>query len=180
MIYGIESNKILEVSGTYEVLGTQDNIIYVSAENLNNPFFQTELPQSLQELQIKLLNEARVKKEVELNLVCDSKLTSFSSSALGDTYYYDSGLEDQLNLIALVVAGIDGYFRCYRKDEPKQNIPHTKKQLEQVFKDGLQYKAQMIAICGALKAYLLTLSDVAEIESVSWEDYQSIKDGAHE
>lgn len=174
-IYGINMSDTLSVAGNFSVIDTHNDISYVEGKNLNTPFFEAELPQEIIEKQNNILIEARKKKEAEFNLYCDNLLTSFSSSALGETYYYDSSLEDQLNLLALVVASIDGYFRCYRKDEPKQNIPHTKEQLKQVFQDGLAYKAKTIAICGALKAHLLTLSDVAEIESVSWEDYEKLQ-----
>lgn len=175
-IYGIHTNEILGVAGNFVVIDTHNNILYVEGNDLNSPFFEAELPQEILDKKNAILKEAREKKEIELNLYCDSLLTRFSSNALGETHFYDSSLEDQLNLIALVVAGISGYFRCYKENELKQNIPHTKEQLKQVFKDGLAYKAKTIAICGALKAHLLTLSDVAEIESVSWEDYENIKE----
>lgn len=175
-IYGIHTNEILGVAGNFVVIDTHNNILYVEGNDLNSPFFEAELPQEILDKKNAILKEAREKKEIELNLYCDSLLTSFSSNALGETHFYDSSPEDQLNLIALVVAGISGYFRCYKENELKQNIPHTKEQLNQVFKDGLEYKANMISICGKLKAHLLTLKSKEEIERVRWEDYESIKE----
>lgn len=173
-IYGIKTNEILKVTGSFIVIDTYNDILYVKGENLNAPFFTTQLPQELLDKHNAILKEAREKKENELNLHCDNLLKNFSSNALGDTYYYDFSLEDQLNLTALVVAGNDGYFRCYKEKQPKQNIPHTKEQLKQVFQDGLTYKANMIAICGKLKAHLLTLDSKEKIEAIKWEDHENI------
>lgn len=168
-IYGIQTSETLNVAGNFSVIDTHNNILYVEGEDLNTPFFNTELPQEILQKQELILKEARERKEAELNLHCESLLTRFSSNALGETYYYDFKLQDQLNLIALLIAKQDGYFRCYKENGAKQNIPHTKEQLQQVFQDSLTHKTNMIAICGNLKASLLQLKSVEEIERVKWE-----------
>ena len=156
--YAIPTTEVLKVSGSFQVIAEYNGLFYVIGENLNAPFFQAQLPQELQELREQELQRARELKIQELNAHCDSLLQSFSSSALGSEYIYDATLEDQVNLLELVVAYIDEYFRCYKEGETKQNIPHNKKQLKQVFHDWLQHKAQTIAICGILKAHLQTLT----------------------
>lgn len=174
MTYGINTSKILNVAGTFEVIGEHDNILYVKGEELQEPFFVTELPQVLQEKIERELKEARVQKERELNAICDLELVRFESSALGSAHFYDASLEDQVNLIALAFGNQDGYFRAYKENEPKQNIPHTKEQLKQVFNDGMSHKASAIYKCGVLKNHLLKLTSKEDINNLGWEDYERI------
>lgn len=173
--YAIPTTEVLKVSGSFQVIAEYNGLFYVIGENLNAPFFQAQLPQEVQELREQELQKARELKIQELNAHCDSLLQSFTSSALGSEYIYDATLEDQVNLLGLVVANTDGYFRCFKENEIKQNIPHNKEQLKQVFHDGVQHKAQTIAICGILKAHLQTLTKTEDIQNLKWEDYEAIQ-----
>lgn len=118
-------------------------------------------------LESKIL-EAKQLKIAELNATCDKLLLSFKSSATGAERIYDSEVEDQLNILALVAAGVDSYFRCALPDGPKENVKHTAAQMKQVFADGLKHKSVIIGICGILKAFVETQSDIDKIRTINW------------
>lgn len=171
MIYKFSQSLILQAVGDYTTHCIEGGFVFVeSKKKLYDFWVKANLPESyLAEQAEKLANAQKAKCE-ELNKVCDSHLLSFESSALGEVYVYDGKLEDQLNLLGLVSAGIDSYFRCLKKGENiKQNLPHTKAQLQQVYKDGLTYKSTMIYKCGELKAQVMKAASVEEAQSVKWE-----------
>lgn len=178
--YKLPIEKIPEVKGEFKTLYDDGEFVYIEPIEdieLIEPFIQEELPKKYQEKIEENLAFYRVQKTIALNAHCDFLLKNFTSNALGEDYIYDGKQEDQINLMGLVIAGIDGYFRCAKATEPthKQNYPHTKEQIKKVYSDGLAFKAEMIYICGVLKEYLKTLSDEKAIKSLKWEDYEKIK-----
>lgn len=175
--YKLEIEKIPEVKGEFKTIVTDKGYVYVeSKEELKEPFIPSELPQSYKDKLKEILDFEKISKEGELNRRCDKLLESFESSALGEIYIYDMKQEDQINLLGLVIAGVDSFFRCAKKDTPldKQNIPHTKEQLRQVYNDGLETKSNLIYICGFLKEYIKTLDSIDEVKALKWEDYDVI------
>ncbi|PAF51275.1 hypothetical protein [Helicobacter sp. 13S00477-4] len=179
--YKLSIDKIDEVKGEFKTLYNNGIFIYVQPLEdieLNEPFIQEDLPKEYEEKRQELLGYERIRKTTQFNSICDKYLENFQSSALGSAYIYDMAQEDQINLMGLVIAGIDSFFRCESKDNPKgkQNIPHTKEQLKQVYFDGLKAKSEIIYICGVLKEYLKTLDDVDSIRRLKWEDYEWIKE----
>lgn len=169
--YSLNIEQIPSVQGSFEYLGEENGKAFVrSKSKLKAPFVEEELPQSLQDKLNAPLKEAKQAKIDELNAMCDSLLTSFSSTALGEEHIYDGSLEDQINLMGALNMGVDMPFRCRKPhSESKENILHTKEQLAKVFSDGVSYKASIIYRCGELKSYVESLSDVASIEQVSWD-----------
>ena len=123
----------------------------IDTDALEFEFEESEF--TLDELNEKIAN-AKSEKCSELNKFCDSLITSFKSSATGKERIYDSDIEDQLNIIALVAAGVDSYFRCSTDGVHKENVKHTAEQMKAVFADGLKYKSTIIGICGILKSYV--------------------------
>ncbi|MDO7253881.1 hypothetical protein [Helicobacter cappadocius] len=179
-IYKLALEKIPEVSGEYTTIATYDGFVYVRSNNqeeLKEPFIPSELPISYVEGMKERLDYEKIIKETELNNRCNKLLESFESSALKEAYIYDMKQEDQINLLGLVIANVDSFFRCAKKATPndKQNIPHTKEQIKQVYNDGLKTKSEMIYICGVLKEHLKSLQTIEEIKALKWEDYEQIK-----
>ncbi|PAF50853.1 hypothetical protein [Helicobacter sp. 13S00477-4] len=177
--YKLSTDKIAEVKGEFKTLYSNGRFIYVQPLEdieLNEPFIQEDLPKEYEEKRQEILSYERVKKTSELNRICDKYLQNFQSSALGSAYIYDMAQEDQINLMGLLIAGIDSFFRCAKASDPddKQNIPHTKEQLKQVYSDGLKAKSGIIYICGVLKEYVKSLDDLDSIKRVKWEDYEDI------
>lgn len=176
MIYELSTAEIKNVQGTYNYIGSQDNKIYVSGEGLSAPFKESTLPYALEQKMQEQLIDAKVKKTFAINEHCDRLLTSFSSSALGEEYIYDMTLEDQINLMGLALAKIDTFFRCTRKsDKIKDNYEHTAEQIAQVYQDGLTYKAQIIYDCGLLKKHIQACTTLAEVEAISWDSLEQLK-----
>ena len=174
--YSLNTDQITSVQGSFEYLGEENGKAYVrSHTKLKAPFVEEELPQSLQDKLNAPILEAKEAKIAELNAMCDSQLTAFSSDALGSVHIYDGSLEDQINLMGAVNMGVDMPFRCRKEGSAlKENIPHTKEQLAKVFSDGVSYKANIIYQCGVLKNYVESLEDIESIERVSWESYKDI------
>lgn len=139
----------------------------------------TESTRTKPELE-ELIANARQLKIAELNATCDSLLVNFKSSATGVERVYDSEVEDQLNILALVAAGVDSYFRCALPDGAKENVKHTAEQMKAVFADGLKYKSVIIGICGILKAYVESQTNIDKIRKINWmwfdTETQSITD----
>lgn len=139
----------------------------------------TESTRTKAELE-ELIANARQLKIAELNATCDSLLVNFKSSATGVERVYDSEVEDQLNILALVAAGVDSYFRCALPGGAKENVKHTAEQMKVVFVDGLKYKSVIIGICGILKAYVESQTNIDKIRKINWAwfntETQSITD----
>lgn len=169
--FKIKNSEILKIEGVYENIGMLDDFIFIkSEEELKEPFIKTELPEALIEKRENDLKEAKELKEKELNSYCDNLLKKFKSKALGEVYFYDATLEDQLNLMGLVIAGVDSFFRCQKEGgELKSNIPHTKEQLRQVYEDALLYKSEVIKKCGILKARVNECKSLDEVYKIKWE-----------
>lgn len=178
--YKLALEKIPEVKGEFKTIYNDGEFVYVQGinkEELESPFILSELPSVYEEKLKENLEYEKVRKIGELNATCDRLLGSFSSDALGETYIYDGKQEDQINLMGLVIAGVDGFFRCAKISNPtdKQNYPHTKEQIKKVYSDGLKIKSETIYKCGILKDYLKTLNSIDEVKSIKWEEYEKIK-----
>lgn len=172
MIYKFPQGLITQIQGELKTLLCEDGYIFVEAKKKLYDFFEkTSLPQSFVFKQATELESAKAAKCEELNKKCDELLLSFESEALGEVYVYDSELEDQLNLLGIVSANIDSFFRCRKKDESiKQNLPHSKEQLKQVYADGLSFKSKMIYRCGELKALVQNAKSLDEVASIVWSE----------
>ncbi|WP_104759559.1 hypothetical protein [Helicobacter bizzozeronii] len=98
----------------------------------------------------------------------------FVSAALGSPHRYDLNTEDQINLQALINAGIDAEFRCKEPEADfKTYKKHTKAQLKKVFADGLAYKARVLNFYGKQKESLhacQSLQAVQEFKIKELED----------
>ncbi len=87
--------------------------------------------QKMLEQVLKRLKELTIEK---INAICKEKINKgFISEILGSPHAYDLTLEDQANLQALVIAGIDSVFRCTEISNGvlgfKTYKKHTKAQL---------------------------------------------------
>ncbi|MBC3376678.1 hypothetical protein HU762_22305 [Pseudomonas sp. SWRI92] len=112
-------------------------------------------------------------KVQEINAACEARISDgFWSSALGGAFFYDSRLEDQLNLTGIIQAGTDSAYPCRDEKGVKVFRDHTAAQLQQVGEDFIQIKLQLLRKANDLKQTLdaaLAALDVAAIEAVIWE-----------
>lgn len=175
-IYSLLTSQIIQVQGEFDYLGEENGKVYVMGEDLKPPFVKEDnLPLSLQEsLQIQL-NLAKEQKIKEINSLCASKLKTLKSSALGEEYVYDGIIEDQINLAGAVYMNKDMPFRCAKEGGLKSPVLHTKEQLRQVYTEWIDYKSNIIFVCGILKNYVENLQDLELIKNVNWNTYESIE-----
>lgn len=160
-----------------EVLWVEEDTFFIQSETkLSKPFVKVStLPTACIESREGALKAAKESKKAELNNACDANLLSFESDALGETHTYDAELEDQLNLMGLVIAGVDSFYRCYKTDTNgeivgfKENKAHTAAQLKKVYADGSTKKLTQIAKCGQLKALVDNAISVEEVQKIAWE-----------
>jgi len=119
------------------------------------------------------LAEVQSLKISEINTLCGKAITSgFTSSALGSAHTYQSEQTDQLNLIGIVTAGQDDYFKCGVEDADG-NITwnyemHTIAQLQQVLEDGKVHKQTLLQKANTLKAQVASAITVADVEAIVW------------
>ncbi|QXE10790.1 MULTISPECIES: hypothetical protein [Pseudomonas] len=64
----------------------------------------------------------------------------FNSSALGDVHRYSSAIDDQVNLNAQVLLGVDDVYPCTGADQVLAFRPHTIAQLQKVSHDLVRFR----------------------------------------
>ncbi|MUU66486.1 hypothetical protein, partial [Helicobacter pylori] len=112
----------------------------------------------------------------KINAICKEKITKeFKSEVLGSLHAYDLTLEDQTNLQALVIAGIDSVFRCTEISNGvlgfKTYKKHTKAQLLQLSKEALKFKSDLILFYGREKERLNTVTSLEALEKFEIKEY---------
>jgi len=121
----------------------------------------------------RTLDDFKKSKTDKINLACAKEITSnFNSDALGDTHIYQSEQTDQLNLIGVVTAGQDDYFKCGVTDA-NGNVTwnyekHTIAQLQQVLKDGKAVAQTLLQKANTLKQQVAEATTVEDVEAVVW------------
>ena len=108
-----------------------------------------------------------------VNKACLQEITGgFWSAALGDRFFYESQIEDQLNLTGLILRGLGGGYIC--RDEPGVTDfrDHTSDQLLQVGNEFTEFKLQRLRKANELKQTLAAARAAADLDAlnaVSWE-----------
>ncbi|WP_187889871.1 hypothetical protein [Helicobacter pylori] len=131
----------------------------------------------------KILNEEQVLleklKEITLekiNAICKEKIIDgFKSEVLGSLHAYNLTLEDQANLQALVIAGIDSVFRCAEISNGvlgfKTYKKHTKAQLLKLSQQALKFKSDLILFYGREKERLNAVTSLEALEKFVIKEY---------
>lgn len=144
-----------------------NDIVWVSSITTTIPIPQTTLDQDalnyIKERQIKMLSE-----EAQREIV-----SGFASAALGTTYYYDSTIEDQLNLVgAAQEANLTGqslYYGCRATPGGrKQYLLHTPAQLQQVLSDGKDYKLNILLKLQNKRDLIYNATTEADVLAITW------------
>ncbi|WP_095334222.1 hypothetical protein [Helicobacter sp. 11S02596-1] len=174
-IYALPLEKINDVEGVFDTITQEDNLVYIQSETpLKEPFFESDLPKGYLEAQAQKLQEAKDRAIEAMNARCDEELKQFTSEALGSPHRYDMNAEDQLNLLGLMIAGVDSFFRCAPivdgEAGEKSNIPHTKEQIQKLYTDALTYKSSQIYQCGIVKEKIKACESIEAVEALKWED----------
>ncbi|MGN8476174.1 hypothetical protein ACR9L2_07700 [Helicobacter pylori] len=128
--------------------------------------FDITLSEDQKEQIFKRLKELTLEK---INAICKEKVTKgFISEVLGSLHAYDLTLEDQANLQALVITGIDSVFRCAEISNGvvgfKTYKKHTKAQLLKLSQEALKFKQKLIIFYGREKE---RLNHVTSLEAIT-------------
>ncbi|WQY25796.1 hypothetical protein KVM39_02500 [Helicobacter pylori] len=122
------------------------------------------------------LKKKKQELESQINAICKEKIVKeFRSSVLGNLHAYDLTLEDQANLQALVIAGIDSVFRCAEVSNgvvvDKTYKKHTKAQIFKLSQEALRFKQNLIVFYGREKERLNAITSLEALEKFVIKEY---------
>lgn len=107
-----------------------------------------------------------------INSGCAAYIASgFSSGALGEPHRYDSALEDQVNLIGMILSGLEGLCACTDAVGEKAFREHTAEQLHVVGQHLVTHKQTALRQAESLKRTLaktLADRDLPAMQAIEW------------
>ncbi|MDO6383411.1 hypothetical protein [Leptospira santarosai] len=114
------------------------------------------------------IEKLRVELKGRVSSICSAKVISgFESDALGSAYYYDSNVDDQLNLIGLVSLNASVQQKCADiQNGVKTYREHTAEQIRQVLADGAILKSIYLQRSAALKKEIGNAKSLSELEQI--------------
>ncbi|GHQ84835.1 hypothetical protein VN1237_08990 [Helicobacter pylori] len=159
-------------NGSFEVVGKNINLNIIPKDNNDLPTKE----QVLEKLKEIMLKKKKQELESQINAICKEKiLKDFKSSVLGSVHVYDLTLEDQANLQALVIAGIDSVFRCAEVSNGvalnKTYKKHTKAQILRLSQEALKFKQNLIVFYGREKERLNAVNSLEALEKFAIKEY---------
>lgn len=162
----------LGFSGSFEVIDNNIRLNITPSENQETPTKE----QVLEKLKEATLKQKKQALEAKINAICKEKIIKeFRSEILGSLHAYDLTLEDQANLQALVIAGIDSVFRCAEVINGvlgfKTYKKHTKAQLLRLSQEALKFKSDLILFYGREKERLRAVTSLEALEKFVIKEY---------
>ncbi|MUU51994.1 hypothetical protein F7205_00440 [Helicobacter pylori] len=161
---------IMGFNGSFEIIGNAICLNIVSDKEIPTK------EQVLEKLQEITLKQKKQEIEKEINAICKKKIINdFKSEVLGSLHAYDLTLEDQANLQALVIAGIDSVFRCAEISNGvlgfKTYKKHTKAQLLKLSQEALKFKSNLILFYGREKERLEAVTSLEALKKFEIKEY---------
>ncbi len=158
--------------GSFGVVGNNIELNIIPKDRTETPTKE----QVLEKLQEITLKTKKQELENQINAICKEKIVKdFRSEVLGSLHAYDLTLEDQANLQALVIAGIDSVFRCAEVSNgvisDKTYKTHTKAQILKLSQDALKFKQNLIVFYGREKERLNAVNSLEELEKFVIKEY---------
>ncbi|MDI7187912.1 hypothetical protein QMM42_17210 [Leptospira santarosai] len=163
-----------KTTGEERILQSWEDQIDPETETENEPLKDKKnllLPHQLYTEADGWIVDVHQKRDSLINLVnsiCGSKITSgFVSAALGETHFYSSDRDDQLNLRDLVLLGAPVLYKCAdRKDGVRKYRNHTAEQIKRVFVDGVARRTFLLQNCASLKAAIEAMNANVELDKI--------------
>ncbi|WP_024751598.1 hypothetical protein [Helicobacter pylori] len=158
-------------NGSFEVIG---NAIHLNIINESETPTKEQVLEKLKEITLK---QKKQELKSKINAICKEKIIKdFRSSVLGNLHAYDLTLEDQSNLQALVIAGIDSDFRCAEVSNDgvvgnKTYKKHTKAQILRLSHEVLNFKQKLIIFYGREKERLNAINSLGALEKFVIKEY---------
>ncbi|MCQ2968493.1 hypothetical protein JT132_07860 [Helicobacter pylori] len=158
--------------GSFEVVGNAIHLNIIPKDGNDLPTKE----QVLEKLKENMLEQKKQELEKEINAICREKiLKDFRSSVLGYLHTYDLTLEDQANLQALVIAGVDSVFKCAEVNNGvigyKTYKKHTKAQILKLSEEALKFKQNLIIFYGREKERLKAINSLEALEKFLIKEY---------
>lgn len=163
--------SILRSCGCFEVVGNDMHLNIITIDN--KKITKEQVLEKLKEIVIK---KKKQELESQINAICKEKIIKdFRSNVLGSLHAYDLALEDQANLQALVIAGIDSVFRCAEVSSGvainKTYKKHTKAQILRLSQEALRFKQNLIVFYGREKERLNAIDSLEALEKFVIKEY---------
>ncbi|WRB90735.1 hypothetical protein KVD94_02985 [Helicobacter pylori] len=158
--------------GSFEVVGNNIELNIIPKDGNETP----TKDQVLEKLKELMLKQKKQELENQINAICKEKIVKdFRSEILGSLHAYDLTLEDQANLQALVIAGIDSVFRCAEVSNgvigDKTYKNHTKAQILKLSQEALRFKQGLIVFYGREKERLNAINSLEALEKFAIKEY---------
>ncbi len=162
----------MEFYGSFEVVGNNIHLNIIPKDNKKTPT-KEQVFKKLKEIALKTKKQ---ELESQINAICKEKIIKgFTSSVLGNLHAYDLTLEDQSNLQALVISGIDSVFRCAEVNNGvalnKTYKKHTKAQILKLSQEALKFKQNLIVFYGREKERLNAIDSLEALEKFVIKEY---------
>ncbi|WRG13475.1 hypothetical protein FNE27_04295 [Helicobacter pylori] len=163
----------MEFNGSFEVVGNAIHLNIAPNKGEETPT-KDQVLEKLKEIKLK---QKKQELEKEISAVCKEKIIKgFTSEALGSPHAYDLTIEDQTNLQALVIAGIDSVFRCAEVSNDgvvsnKTYKNHTKAQILKLSHEALGFKQKLIVFYGREKERLNAINSLEALEKFVIKEY---------
>lgn len=134
----------------------------------------TQLAAELATLQLQQAQQAQIALIAQASNAAQT--TGFSSSALGSAYTYPSGLQDQANLTACIVASLmpgnastwTVLFWCTSSAGVSNFVAHTAAQIQKVGQDALTAIMTIKQKQLTLTQQILAATTIAAVQAVVW------------
>jgi hypothetical protein len=154
-----------EVYNDLDVLETQDRV----ENNVTTSWVKLKAQYTIEIIELDTVDSRKIILEQKINTIAQSKiLAGFSSSALGEPYFYSSDVEAQLNILGNVQKNESVKHRCTKiSTGVKDRYLHTVIQMKQVFDDGYLIKTGVLQKATDFKNTLTTLTTFADIDSLT-------------
>ncbi len=159
-------------NGSFEVVGNAIHLNIIPSEKQETP----TKDQVLEKIKEIALKKRKQELEDKINAICKEKINKgFQSSVLGSDHAYDLTLEDQTNLQALVIVGIDSVFRCAEVNNgvvgDKTYKNHTKAQILKLSQEALKFKQKLIVFYGREKERLKAITSLEAVKKFVIKEY---------
>lgn len=123
-----------------------------------------------------VLRRLHAEQTAMVNQACEQEiLGGFWSDRLGQRHLYSSQIDDQLNLIGMILLGLDCPYACRDEVGKKEFRPHTADQLRAVGDDFSLFKLLRLQLANELKNQLdaaVIAGDVAAMAAIKWTSPQ--------
>lgn len=177
--FKLDNTKILEARNTnpLDCVFADGAFSYYTSESdeeLKAPFEEI----SKEKLPAEAIEQMRANLEgTKAKLLEEAKkivgnITYFRSEVLGEEHWYDMGEQDQINLsqareyLSLMPKDTKVKIRCTNSEDIKDNLEHTKEQVNQLFEDWYALKSAILNAFSTFKIELENTLSKSEAEAL--------------